>query len=346
MRLMVTGGAGFIGSALIRMAVGDGHAVLNVDSLSYASCLDNLSSVAHRPQYSFARGDVLDGPFLDRSLFEFQPDAVIHLAAESHVDRSIDGPLDFVRTNVLGTANLLVAVRDYWDDRGRPDDFRFLHVSTDEVFGALGPTGRFCEHSPYAPNSPYAASKASSDHLVRAWGHTYGLPVLTTNCSNNYGPFQFPEKLIPVVILKALAGRPIPVYGTGNQMRDWLYVDDHVRGLLAVLARGEPGERFVLGSGQETRNIDLVQRICAILDQRRPRRSSYARQISFVEDRPGHDFRYALDTTRARTALNWTPLVGLDEGLEQTVSWYLENSDWARSLGNEENAEVLEGVAV
>ena len=220
MRLLVTGGAGFIGSAVVRMAIREGHEVLNLDALGHAACLNNLASVARLPQYQFLHGDILDAALLDRALFTFQPDAVIHLAVESHVDRSINSPLEFVRTNVLGTATLLVAARDYWDDRGRPDDFRFLHVSTDEVFGALGPTGRFNERSAYDPNSPYAASKASSDHLVRAWGHTYGLPVVITNCSNNYGPFQFPEKPVPVVILKALAGRPIPVYGSGNQMRD------------------------------------------------------------------------------------------------------------------------------
>ena len=346
MRLLVTGGAGFIGSAVVRMAIREGHDVLNLDALRHAACLDNLASVAGLPQYQFLHGDILDAALLDRALFAFQPDAVIHLAAESHVDRSINGPLDFVRTNVLGTATLLVAARDYWDDRGRPDDFRFLHVSTDEVFGALGPTGRFNERSAYDPNSPYAASKASSDHLVRAWGHTYGLPVVITNCSNNYGPFQFPEKLVPVVILKALAGRPIPVYGSGNQMRDWLYVDDHARGLLCALQRGEPGESYVFGTGREARNIDLVQQICAILDRKRPRRAPYAHQISFVEDRPGHDFRYALDISLAQRALGWHPMIGLDEGLEQTVDWYLENAKWTLSLGTRERAEPQERMAV
>jgi dTDP-glucose 4,6-dehydratase len=269
---------------------------------------------------------------MDSVLAEHAPDAVMHLAAESHVDRSIDGPGDFIETNITGTFNLLEAARAYWTRIGKPEAFRFHHISTDEVYGTLGSIGQFTEDTPYAPNSTYSASKAASDHLVRAWHETYGLPVLVTNCSNNYGPYHFPEKLIPVVILKALAGEPIPVYGAGENIRDWLYVEDHADALLTVLAKGRVGRTYNIGGENERRNIDLVQTICAILDRLHPAARPYAEQINFVTDRPGHDLRYAIDPTRIRTELGWRPSVTVEQGLERTVQWYLENEDWWRPL--------------
>ena len=269
---------------------------------------------------------------MDRILATHQPDAIMHLAAESHVDRSIDGPGDFIHTNITGTYTLLEAARAYWTGKGKPEGFRFHHISTDEVFGTLGATGMFTEDTPYAPNSPYSASKAASDHLVRAWHETYGLPVVMTNCSNNYGPFHFPEKLIPVVILKALAGAPIPVYGVGENVRDWLYVEDHADALLTVVQKGVLGRSYNIGGENEARNIDLVRSLCAILDEKRPGNAPYAEQITFVTDRPGHDARYAIDPTRIRTELGWRPSVTLEEGLEKTVQWYLDNEDWWRAL--------------
>lgn len=328
MTLLVTGGAGFIGSAVIRKAVGEGRRVVNVDAVTYAACLDNVADVAQSPLYRFEQADIRDRAAMDRILADHQPTAIMHLAAESHVDRSIDGPLAFIDTNVTGTCTLLEAARTWWTGRGRPADFRFQHISTDEVFGSLGATGRFSETSPYAPSSPYSASKAASDHLVRAWGETWGLPVLVTNCSNNYGPFQFPEKLIPVVILNALAGKPIPVYGTGENVRDWLHVDDHARALLTVLDRGAVGRTYCIGGDSEISNLDLARRICGLLDEARPAGRPHARLIRFVADRPGHDRRYAIDATRIRTELGWRPDVTLDEGLGQTVRWYLDNSAW------------------
>ena len=332
MKLLVTGGAGFIGSAVVRRAVADGHAVVNLDALTYAACLDNVASVADDPLYAFEHADIRDRAALDRILAEHMPDAILHLAAESHVDRSIDGPGAFIDTNVTGTYHLLEAARAYWTGRGRPDAFRFHHVSTDEVYGTLGETGAFTEATPYAPNSPYSASKAASDHLVRAWGETYGLPVIVTNCSNNYGPFHFPEKLIPVVILKALAGVAIPVYGAGENVRDWLYVEDHADALLTVLRKGAVGRSYNIGGENEARNIDLVRMICALLDDRRPGGAPHDRLIEFVTDRPGHDLRYAIDPTRIRTELAWRPSVTLEQGLARTVDWFLANEPWWRAL--------------
>lgn len=332
MKLIVTGGAGFIGSAVVRQAVRDGHQVVNLDALTYAACLDNVASVANDPNYSFEHVDIRDREALDRVFAEHRPDAVMHLAAESHVDRSIDGPGDFIETNITGTYNMLEAARAYWVAEGKPETFRFHHISTDEVFGTLGDEGQFTEDTPYAPNSPYSASKAASDHLVRAWAETYGLPIVMTNCSNNYGPFHFPEKLIPVVILNALGGKPIPVYGKGENVRDWLYVEDHADALLTVLQRGELGRSYNIGGENEAKNIDIVRMICAILDQKRPAAKPYADQITFVTDRPGHDLRYAIDPTRIATELGWRPSVTLEQGLEKTVQWYLDNEDWWRAL--------------
>ena len=332
MKLIVTGGAGFIGSAVVRQAVREGHQVVNLDALTYAACLENVASVSNSPNYVFAHVDIRDRAALDRVFAAHKPDAVMHLAAESHVDRSIDGPGDFIETNITGTYNMLEAARAYWVAEGRPERFRFHHISTDEVYGTLGDEGQFTEDTPYAPNSPYSASKAASDHLVRAWFETYGLPMVMTNCSNNYGPFHFPEKLIPVVILNALGGRPIPVYGTGENVRDWLYVEDHADALLTVLQKGETGRSYNIGGENEARNIDLVRMICAILDDKRPAAASYADQITFVSDRPGHDLRYAIDPARIAGELGWRPSVTLQQGLEKTVQWYLDNEDWWRAL--------------
>jgi dTDP-glucose 4,6-dehydratase len=332
MKIVVTGGSGFIGSAVVRQAVMAGHEVINLDALTYAACQANLDPIAGQPGYTFEHVDIRDRSGVDRVLSSHRPDAIMHLAAESHVDRSIDGPGAFIDTNVTGTYTLLEAVRAYWEERGRPEAFRFHHISTDEVFGTLGADGKFTEESPYAPNSPYSASKAASDHLVRAWHETYGLPVLVTNCSNNYGPYHFPEKLIPVVILNAIAGQPIPVYGKGENVRDWLFVEDHADALLTVLARGTVGETYCIGGENEARNIDLVTTICAILDTRRPQAAPHDRLIRFVADRPGHDLRYAIDPAKIRRELGWSPSVTLQEGLERTVDWYLANESWWRPL--------------
>ena len=328
MRLLVTGGAGFIGSAVVRLAVAQGHQVVNLDALTYAACLDSLTPVAGSNLYSFEHADIRDRAALDRIFATHTPDAVLHLAAESHVDRSIDGPGTFIDTNVTGTFTLLEAARAYWTRQGKPDGFRFQHISTDEVFGSLGPTGRFTETTPYDPRSPYSASKAASDHLVRAWAETYGLPVLLTNCSNNYGPYHFPEKLIPVTILNALHGKPIPVYGAGENVRDWLYVEDHARALLLVLQSGTPGRSYAVGGEAEARNIDIVTRICTLMDEMHPEGAPHDRLISFVTDRPGHDARYAIDPSRIRAELGWQPSVTLDDGLRQTVRWFLDNPGW------------------
>ena len=343
MKLLITGGAGFIGSAVVRAAIAQGHSVVNVDKLTYAACLENVASVADNESYVFFQGDICDAKAMARILRDTQPDAIMHLAAESHVDRSIDGPGAFIQTNITGTYTLLETARAYWLECGQPESFRFHHISTDEVYGSLGETGLFTENTPYDPRSPYSASKAASDHLVRAWAETYGLPVVLTNCSNNYGPYHFPEKLVPVVILNALAGKDIPVYGDGSNVRDWLYVEDHADALLTVLTRGALGRSYNIGGENEARNIDLVRMICGHLDMMRPKspssseavghkKASYADQITFVTDRPGHDQRYAIDPSRIRDELGWRPSVTLEQGLEKTVRWYLDNEDWWRAL--------------
>ena len=332
MKLLVTGGAGFIGSAVVRAAVRAGHGVVNLDKLTYAGSLSNVAEVAQSPLYAFERADICDRKAVDRILAAHRPDAIMHLAAESHVDRSIDGPAAFIETNITGTYTMLEAARAYWTATGQPEGFRFHHISTDEVFGSLGATGRFTEDTPYDPRSPYSASKAASDHLVRAWHETYGLPVVLTNCSNNDGPYHFPEKLIPVVILKALSGAPIPVYGDGTNVRDWLYVEDHAEALLLVVRKGAVGRSYNIGGENEATNLDLVRRICAILDGKRPGNRPYADQIAFVADRPGHDRRYAIDPSRIRKELGWQPSVTLDEGLERTVQWFLDHEGWWRAL--------------
>ena len=333
---LVTGGAGFIGGNFVLEAVARGVRVVNLDALTYAGNRDTLASIEGDPNHVFVHGDIGDRALVARLLAEHRPDAVVNFAAESHVDRSIDGPAAFIQTNVVGTLALLEAVRDYWkslagDARG---DFRFLHVSTDEVYGTLGETGRFTETTPYAPNSPYSASKAASDHLVRAFHHTYGLPVLTTNCSNNYGPYHFPEKLIPLVIAKALAGEPLPVYGDGRQVRDWLFVADHCEAIRTVLAKGRVGETYNVGGNAEKQNIEVVKAICALLDQRRPREDGRPResQITFVADRPGHDRRYAIDASKLRDELGWQPRYSFEQGIAETVDWYLAHQDWVRRV--------------
>jgi dTDP-glucose 4,6-dehydratase len=332
-KLLVTGGAGFIGSAVVRIAVARGHEVVNLDALTYAACEANVAGAAQSNLYSFEQADIRDRAALDRIFALHNPDAVMHLAAESHVDRSIDGPADFIDTNITGTFNMLEAARAHWQRQGRPQAFRFHHISTDEVFGSLGAEGQFTEATPYDPRSPYSASKAASDHLVRAWHETYGLPVVLTNCSNNYGPYHFPEKLIPVAILNALHGRPIPVYGKGENVRDWLYVEDHADALLLVVQKGAVGRSYNIGGENERRNIDLVRTICALLDEMKPRaQGSYAEQITFVTDRPGHDARYAIDPSRIREELGWRPSVTVEEGLRRTVRWYLDNEAWWQPL--------------
>lgn len=335
MKILVTGGAGFIGSAVVRQAAGAGHQVVNVDALTYAACLDNVADVANSRLYAFEQVDIRDAAALTAVFKTHQPDVVMHLAAESHVDRSIDGPGDFIQTNIIGTYNMLEVARAYWEAAGKPDTFRFHHISTDEVFGSLPADSNvmFTETTAYNPRSPYSASKASSDHLVRAWAETYGLPVVMTNCSNNYGPYHFPEKLVPVVILNALAGKLLPIYGKGDNIRDWLYVEDHADALLCVVQKGQLGRSYNIGGENELTNLELVQKLCAILDAKRPKASgSYADQISFVADRPGHDARYAIDPARITAELGWRPSVTVDEGLEKTVDWYLANEPWWRAL--------------
>jgi dTDP-glucose 4,6-dehydratase len=333
LKILVTGGAGFIGSALVRRLIEHtDHEVLVFDKLTYAGVLSSLAPVADSDRYRFVQADICDADAVAQALAEFQPQVVAHLAAESHVDRSIDGPGAFVQTNLVGTFVMLNQALGYWRGLSDADKaaFRFHHISTDEVFGSLGDEGFFTETTPYDPRSPYSASKAGSDHLVRAWGHTYGLPVLVTNCSNNYGPYHFPEKLIPLIIIRALNGEPLPVYGDGSNVRDWLFVDDHARALQAVFERGAPGETYNVGGNAERKNIEVVQAICAILDEVQPRSDgrAYAEQITYVTDRPGHDHRYAIDASRIRDELGWTPSVTFEEGIGRTVRWYLENRDW------------------
>ena len=333
---LVTGGAGFIGGNFVLDAVRRGNKVVNLDALTYAGNLDTLTPLQDDANHVFVHGDIGDAALVKALLAEHRPDAVINFAAESHVDRSIDGPAAFVQTNVVGTLALLEAVRDYWKALAEPrkSAFRFLHVSTDEVYGSLGDTGKFTETTPYAPNSPYSASKAASDHLVRAFHHTYGLPVLTTNCSNNSGPYQFPEKLIPLVIARALAGEPLPVYGDGKNVRDWLYVGDHCSAIQAVLERGRVGETYNVGGDAERQNIEVVNVICALLDERTPRADGKPRgsQITYVSDRPGHDRRYAIDADKLKGELGWAPSVTFEEGIARTVDWYLDNQAWVQRV--------------
>ncbi|AVX11328.1 dTDP-glucose 4,6-dehydratase [Stutzerimonas stutzeri] len=340
MRILVTGGAGFIGSALIRHLILDtGHSVLNLDKLTYAGNLESLASVDDNPRYQFLQADIADRERVSEALLDFQPDAIMHLAAESHVDRSIDGPAEFVQTNIVGTYQLLEAARAYWQTlpTERRAAFRFHHISTDEVYGDLhGVDDLFTETTPYAPSSPYSASKASSDHLVRAWHRTYGLPVLVTNCSNNYGPFHFPEKLIPLMILNALDGKPLPVYGDGLQIRDWLFVEDHARALLEVVSKGEIGETYNIGGHNEQKNIDVVRGICALLEELAPAKpegiNRYEELITFVKDRPGHDVRYAIDAGKIERELGWRPQETFQSGLRKTVQWYLDHLEWCRRV--------------
>ncbi len=334
MRLLVTGGCGFIGSAVVRRALALGHGVVNLDKLTYAASPATLRAIEGEAAYDFVRADIGDRAALDAVFARHAPDGVINLAAESHVDRSIDGPAPFMETNVMGTYTLLEAALAYWSglEAARRAAFRFHHVSTDEVFGALGREGAFDETTAYAPHSPYAASKAASDHLVRAWGATYGLPILVTNGSNTYGPYQFPEKLMPVVILNALRGREIPLYGSGENVRDWLHVDDHAEALLLTLCHGAVGQTYAIGGSAETRNIDIARALCRLLDERRPAAAPHERLLSFVADRPGHDFRYAIDARKIERDLGWVPSCSLAQGLAETVDWYLDNEAWWRPL--------------
>jgi dTDP-glucose 4,6-dehydratase len=335
MRLIVTGGLGFIGSAVVRHFAASGeNEVLNIDKCTYAGNPASVAGIADNNNYQHLRADITDAAAMTQALNEFKPDAVLHLAAESHVDRSIDGPGEFIQTNVVGTFTLLQAARDYWDKLpdGRKTDFRFIHVSTDEVFGSLGDTGAFSETTPYSPSSPYSASKAGSDHLARAWHHTFGLPIIVTNCSNNYGPFQFPEKLIPLVTLKAVSAEPLPVYGQGTNIRDWLYVDDHVSALDCILEKGIPGETYNIGGQCELTNIDVVKSICAIMDTHKPAQAPHAKLIEHVQDRPGHDFRYAMNTDKICSELGWAPAENFASGIEKTVNWYINNSAWWQAI--------------
>jgi dTDP-glucose 4,6-dehydratase len=335
MRVIVTGGAGFIGSALVRHLVLEmGYEVLNIDALTYAGNLASLRAVNDKPNYRFLNANICDAEAMRRAVATFVPDRIMHLAAESHVDRSITGAADFIQTNVIGTFTLLEAARSYWSELDSPakENFRFLHVSTDEVYGSLGDCGFFTEETPYDPSSPYSASKASSDHLAKSWQRTYGLPIIVSNCSNNYGPYHFPEKLIPLTILNGLAGERLPVYGKGENIRDWLYVEDHARALDLIVERGRVGETYNVGGRNERRNIDVVRCICAVLDELSPANRPREELIEFVTDRPGHDVRYAIDATKLETELGWRALENFDTGIEKTVRWYLDNDWWWRPL--------------
>ena len=331
MKVIVTGGAGFIGSAVVRHLVADkGYEVLNIDKLTYAGTLSSVKAIDNKPGYRFLQADIVDRGAIQAAFESFQPDRVMHLAAESHVDRSITGAKDFVETNVLGSFNMLECARHYWSSLTgeRKDAFRFLHVSTDEVYGSLGDDGLFTEETPYDPSSPYSASKAASDHLAKAWARTYGMPVVVSNCSNNYGPYHFPEKLIPLIILNALEGKPLPVYGNGTNIRDWLYVEDHARALDLIAERGRIGETYNVGGRNERRNIDVVTRICTLMNEIRPQGGDHARLITYVTDRPGHDARYAIDATKLEDELGWKAQENFDTGIEKTVRWYLDNEWW------------------
>ena len=349
LRILVTGGAGFIGSALVRHLIRETpHEVLNLDKLTYAGNLASLEPIANSPRYRFLQVDVCDGTAVAEAIARFRPQVITHLAAESHVDRSIDGPAEFIQTNIVGTFTMLTAALDYWrglEGEGK-DRFRFHHISTDEVFGTLGDEGYFTEDTPYDPHSPYSASKASSDHLVRAWHDTYGLPVIVTNCSNNYGPYHFPEKLIPLMIIKALAGESLPVYGQGLNVRDWLYVEDHARALTRIFEAAAPGATYIIGGRAERPNIAVVKAICETLDRLRPRTDgrAYADQIAYVTDRPGHDHRYAIDPSRLERELGWTAQESFDSGIARTVEWYLDNEGWWRPLVEEKGAVKRAGL--
>ena len=337
MKILITGGAGFIGSAVVRLAIARGHKIVNLDALTYAASLESVASVANHQNYKFVQLDIRDNAKLDTIFLEHKPDAVMHLAAETHVDRSIDEPTDFIETNITGTFNILEVSRRYWQTQNCSKKFRFHHISTDEVFGSLpnDPNLRFTENTPYNPRNPYSSSKASSDHLVRAWHETYGLPVILTNCSNNYGPYQFPEKLIPLIIMNALSGRALPIYGNGENIRDWLYVEDHADALLLVLEKGKSGRTYNIGNENEQTNLELVKTICSILDRLKPRKNGqYSDLISFVTDRPGHDARYAIDPSRIRKELGWQPTTNFEQNLEKTIKWYLENQNWWQPLLN------------
>ena len=348
--ILVTGGAGFIGSAVVRLLIGETEFhVVNVDKLTYAGSLDSVAAVENDPRYRFEQVDICDPVEIGRIFRTYVPNGVIHLAAESHVDRSIDGPLPFIETNIIGTYTLLEQARAYVaEDASRAETFRFVHVSTDEVYGELGPTGKFTEDTPYQPSSPYSASKASSDHLARAWHRTFDLPVMVTNCSNNFGPFQYPEKLIPVVILNALRGEPIPIYGRGDNIRDWLFVEDHARALVTVLEKGRPGETYNVGASNERTNLEVVRAICALMDELVVESAvpDHGSLISFVGDRPGHDWRYAIDATRIQADLGWKPQVSFEDGLRQTVAWYVEHLDWCASMLAESAGIPRRGLGV
>lgn len=344
--ILVTGGAGFIGSNFVLEAVRLNHEVINLDALTYAGNMDNLASLDGNPAYTFVRGSILDGPLVARLLDAHQPDAIIHFAAESHVDRSILGPAAFVETNITGTFTLLEAAVKHWGSLPEPrrDNFRFLHVSTDEVYGSLGrDEAAFDEQTPYRPNSPYSASKAASDHLVRAYFHTYGLPAVTTNCSNNYGPYQFPEKLIPLMIHNAVNGKPLPIYGDGQNVRDWLYVTDHCDAIFEVLQMGRPGETYNIGGLNERKNVDVVNTLCIILDELRPAGAPHNRLITYVKDRPGHDRRYAIDCTKLQSELGWSPKESFHTGIRKTVQWYLDNSKWVAKVVSGEYRDWITG---